>query len=286
MTRIAVLLTCFNRADKTLACLASLQRQQRNDLNIEVYLVDDGSTDGTAAKVQSHYPAVHVIAGTGSLYWNGGMRLAWTQALSGQFDFYIWLNDDVELVDDAIARIVDFYQSAADQQKIGVVTGTMVSKDLSKVTYGGRRSKYWWHPTSLGSLLPLSEQPQQCDVVNGNFTLVPAQAVAAAGILSDKFTHAIGDFDYAFRVRKLGFVCYVAPGYFGLCENNPKTGTPKDTNLSLKKRVELLNRPNKFPPYKEWQLFVREHGGLVWPILWLKTLIRGKFPFLWVALRR
>jgi len=285
MYKVAVLLTCFNRVEKTLTCLRSLQKQQQSELDISVFLVDDGSTDGTSEQVGRLFPAVHLIRGHGNLYWNGGMRLAWKQAMQQPFDFYIWLNDDVELVGDAIARIIHFYHNAGDA-KIGVVTGTMVSKKQHKVTYGGRCSQYWWHPTRLGSLLPLSDVGQQCDVVNGNFTLIPAKIVAVAGNLSDKFTHSIGDFDYAFRVRHLGFVCYVAPGYFGYCENNPKTGTPKDTSLSLKQRVELLNRPNKFPPYKEWQLFIREHGGLVWPVLWLKTLIRGKFPYLWVALRK
>lgn len=285
MTKIAVLLTCFNRVEKTLTCLRSLQKQQQPDLEISVYLVDDGSTDGTSEQVARQFPDVHLLRGNGSLYWNGGMRLAWGQAMQHNYDFYIWLNDDVELIDDAISRIISFYQNA-DDRNVGVVTGTMISKDHGKVTYGGRRSRFWWHPTKLGGLIPLSDVGQRCDVVNGNFTLVPAKIVAVAGNLSDRFTHAIGDFDYAFRVRKLGFNCYVAPGFFGFCENNPKAGSPKDTNLSLKKRVELLNRPNKFPPYKEWQLFVREHGGLVWPILWLKTLIRGKCPYLWVALRK
>ena len=47
---IAVLITCYNRKDKTLLCLESLFKQQGLgiDFSLAVFLVDDGSTDGTA----------------------------------------------------------------------------------------------------------------------------------------------------------------------------------------------------------------------------------------------
>ncbi|WP_333410708.1 hypothetical protein [Microcoleus sp. LAD1_D5] len=46
-TRIAVLLTCFNRKQKTLACLEALFNQTLPaDTSLTTYLVDDASTDG------------------------------------------------------------------------------------------------------------------------------------------------------------------------------------------------------------------------------------------------
>ena len=44
--RLAVLMTCHNRRQKTLACLAALQRQELPpNIVLKVYLVDDGSTN-------------------------------------------------------------------------------------------------------------------------------------------------------------------------------------------------------------------------------------------------
>ena len=70
MCRIATLLTCHNRVAKTIACLSSLQAI---NFNSDIYLVDDGSEDGTSKIVNKLYPNVNIILGNGDLFWNRGM---------------------------------------------------------------------------------------------------------------------------------------------------------------------------------------------------------------------
>ena len=73
---IAVLMTCHNRKDKTLASIDSLfQQKMPADFRLEVYLVDDASTDGTAEAVTQKYPEVKVVEGNGSLFLNGETSL-------------------------------------------------------------------------------------------------------------------------------------------------------------------------------------------------------------------
>jgi GT2 family glycosyltransferase len=91
--RIAVLMTCYNRREKTLACLRALKEATKAAAGIsdtDVYLVDDGCTDGTAEAVRLSFPNVQIVAGTGSLYWCGGMRLAWREAAKSRYDAYVW----------------------------------------------------------------------------------------------------------------------------------------------------------------------------------------------------
>ena len=76
--KIAVLLACHNRKDKTISCLNSLFNANLFlNYSLEVYLVDDCSTDGTSEAVTNFFPNVNIIRGNGNLYWNQGMRLAW-----------------------------------------------------------------------------------------------------------------------------------------------------------------------------------------------------------------
>ena len=56
--KIAVLLTCHNRREKTLSCLKNLLEQNLEDIDLSVYLVDDGSSDGTSDAIKEHFPEV------------------------------------------------------------------------------------------------------------------------------------------------------------------------------------------------------------------------------------
>ena len=84
--RIAAIITCHNRKEKTLVCLKSLFQIIQN---IDVFLTDDGSTDGTSEAVKKIYPQVNIIQGDGNLFWSRGMYIAWKEAVKGGYDYYL-----------------------------------------------------------------------------------------------------------------------------------------------------------------------------------------------------
>ena len=106
---VAVLLTCYNRKEKTLACLHSFVEARKPDGYIfDIYLVDDGSTDGTSDFVMDIFPDVNIIKGAGNLFWAGGMRLAWKTALKRkEYDAFLLLNDDVVLFNDFLHNLIE-----------------------------------------------------------------------------------------------------------------------------------------------------------------------------------
>ncbi len=284
---IAILMTCFNRKDKTLSCLDSLYKNEiNNNITIQIYIVDDCSSDGTASAIKDKYQDVIVIKGTGSLFWNGGMRRAWQAAMTIGFDFYLWINDDVFLYPDAVIRIVYAYNILLSKgERVGAIVGTMVDPVSKVITYGGRSCNSIVNPISFGDILKPTNDCIECDFINGNFTLITADAVNHIGILSDKYTHSMGDFDYGLRLKKSNVSCWVAPQIFGECMQNRKDNGCFDLKLPLKKRMVKLKEINQMPPVNEWLYFVRTHGGLIWPLLYLKGWIRGKFPILWLLMR-
>src|SRR4051812_2165468 len=101
--KISVLLACYNRKQKTLECLKSIEAQKLEpNTEVRIFLTDDASSDGTAEAVKKHFPDVQVFSGTGKLFWAGGMRYTWKKALVSNADYYLLLNDDTVLMDDAI----------------------------------------------------------------------------------------------------------------------------------------------------------------------------------------
>ena len=97
--KTAIIITSFNRKEITLLCLGSLLISIKLLFNnlVDIYLVDDNSTDGTKQAVHENFPSVIIINGNGSLYWNRGMHLAWEiAAKTKKYDYFLWLNDENE----------------------------------------------------------------------------------------------------------------------------------------------------------------------------------------------
>jgi len=113
-TRLAVIMACHNRRDNTLVCLSALKNQKLSrNLAIEVFLLDDGSTDGTAEAVSREFPDVHMITGDGTLFWNRGMHRSFSVAIKREFDYYMWLNDDSVLHKNALEVLLMTSQEVA-----------------------------------------------------------------------------------------------------------------------------------------------------------------------------
>lgn len=283
---ILVLLTCHNRKALTLRLLASLQQQQQA-AELCVVLVDDGSRDGTSDAVRELCPNVHVLQGSGQLYWCGGMRYA--QQHSQQFlprpaDYQLWLNDDVELDPDAIARLLAQAQALQTKHSVGAVVGAVREPGSDTLSYGGRTSTSRWWPLRMSAVLKEQTQAQSCDFINGNVCLFPAAAISAAGLLSDEFTHSMGDFDYGLRLRQFGFSLWQAAGSFGTCKARPIAGSIRDRSLSMATRLQLLAKPNQAAPVAQWQTFVRRHGGRFSALLAFKAQCRAWWPTLYLRL--
>ena len=107
---IAVLITCHNRLEKTKACLKSIYFQKKiEQYDVRVFLVDDGSTDGTSKYIKENFPEIILIHGDGNLYWGGGTYLAWEEALKYKknFDYFLWVNDDVIFFNDAFQTLLE-----------------------------------------------------------------------------------------------------------------------------------------------------------------------------------
>ena len=272
--RIAILVTCFNRKAKTLAALQAVMAQRLPaGCSMEIFLVDDASRDGTTEAVRARFSQVHLLPGTGSLFWNGGMRLAWAEAFKGDFDHYLWLNDDTSLDPDAIARLLNVADELAGRGTCDtIVVGSTRDATTGQHTYGGVIRKSRIHPLKFKLVLP-ADKPQRCETMNGNCVLVTRATARKAGNLSGCFTHSIGDFDYGLRAAMVGCTIWIAPGFIGTCSRNSGKGTWTDASLSRWQRWRDLTGPKGLPG-REYCKFARLHGGPLWPILWILPYLR------------
>ena len=270
MTSLAVLLACFNRRETTLRCLESLSSQLGlDDVDVSIYLVDDGSTDGTASAVQLRFPAVKVLDGNGSLYWTGGMLRADAEAWPAHPDFLLWLNDDVELRPNALRLLLDASDSI---NRNAIVVGAVSDLAGERSTYGGYRRCNNRRPMSLQRVEP-SGRVEPLDTMNGNVVLIPAAARESIGLLDSRFSHNMADMDYGYRASKAGWSVTLATEYIGRCSLNVAKMKWRDPSLPLRTRWAAITSFRGLPP-KEWLAFTRRYCGWRWPRYFVSPYLR------------
>jgi GT2 family glycosyltransferase len=249
------------------------QKGLGKEFAFDVFLVDDGSIDGTSSAIMNQFPEVNIIQGTGNLYWNRGMHLAWdTAATNKDFDYYLWLNDDTFLFENAFEVL--FKEKFLN----AIVCGTTKSEINKKATYGG------YNANKQVLLVPNGEF-HQSDYCNGNCVLIPTSIFNKIGNLDPIFQHALGDFDYSLRARKSGIDIRVAPEYVGFCESHDSVPKWRSNSLNVLERLKNLYSPLSGCYSPEFFIFDRRHNGLFTACFHFITIhLRCIFPQLWELL--
>lgn len=269
---IAVLLTVHNRKSKTLKCLQLLYSQRLlEDYQINVYLTDDGCSDGTPEAIRELFPQVHIIPGDGNLYWNRGMYNAWKEAAKEDYDFYLWLNDDTFVYSNMLSTLI---QASKCKNHQAIIVGATQSTNHQQPTYGGRL-RNGKIPEPNGKLIPVHH-------FNGNIVLVPKFVFQKLGNLDYYFTHSKGDFDYGLRAGKAGIEIFQADVFLGECELHESLDKWCNPEVPFKQRWKMLHRPNGMPPKETFHLEKR-HIGLASAIFHYFTIyLRCIIPQLWI----
>jgi GT2 family glycosyltransferase len=280
--RVAVILSCYNRRQKTLNAIECVLGQSAVDeASVDLFVTDDGSEDGTAEAIACRYPDIRVLHGNGTLFWNGGMRLAWQEAFKGDYDFFLWLNDDTFLYADTLHRLLDTHALCmARHGRAGIVVGSTCD-DAGRTSYGGVVQGGPLRPLTM-TVLDMKDEIQGCDTFTGNCVLVSRQAADVLGNLDSRFVHAMGDTDYGLRAKRAGIPMWVMPRFAGYCINDSShSGSFTDPAVPLKIRLQKVMSP-KGLPWKSWMVMCRRHAGLLWPVYWawpyMKIVVTSGLP--------
>jgi GT2 family glycosyltransferase len=282
--KIITLATCHNRAGSTLAALSDLHEQVLpEDVCLSHVIVDDGSTDGTSESVGKAFPGVEIVQGNGNLFWAGGMRHGWEQAISGgDFDYLFVYNDDVRLNVSAISCLLE---ASKNLQQASIVVGSFLGDDGLTTVYGGRRHSSRWHPLKFAEIVEPDGTLQQADTLNMNGALISSAALATVGFLSGYFVHSGADFEYGLKLRKSGGIIVVARDHIGHCALNPDSTFLPQYSETLSGSLTLLFDQKREPFRQRW-CFYRQHGGWFWPILWISPYLTVWFRFLYQNMTR
>jgi GT2 family glycosyltransferase len=191
-------------------------QKQRGNLNQQVIVVDNGSTDGSVDMICSRFPDVELIDARENLGFARGVNLAATRANA---EFLLLLNPDTVVLDRALERLVSFARSHPGH---GLYGGRTVKRDGSL-----ERSSCWGLPTvwsmtcfslCLTTLFPYSrwlnleaipdwnrDTDREVGIVTGCLLLIPQDVWRELGGFDQRYFMYGEDADLAYRARRLGY---------------------------------------------------------------------------------
>ncbi len=210
---LSVIIVNWNTCDLLRRCLAALTGTGSLRLKIEMFVIDNASTDGSAEMVACEFPYVRLIRNTANLGFaranNQGLRLS-------RGRYVLLLNSDALASPEALAHLVHFMDEHPDA---GICGPRLVRPDGTPQVYA-----FGGDPT-LGYLLMRGVKRlfrvymhdwatsviQEVDWVSGACLMARRQAVGQVGLLDEEMFMYFEDNDWCLRMRQAGWRVYHVP---------------------------------------------------------------------------
>ncbi len=230
VAKVGVVVPVHNRLEITLRFLESFANVMYD--NMEIIIVDDGSTDGTSEAVSRRFPKVKIIRGDGTLWWAGATNIGIKYALDQGADFILTINDDVIADQSFLSELVLQSQNNPD-----TILGSRIMKGSNpEIVYsvggnrcfsGGTFFTLNRHNQNWSEAENLTEAIIPVDIVGGRGTLFPRKVFDLVGFFDAKnFPQHCADYDFVCRAKAAGFKVAVATESI-LEDHGPENAHPK-----------------------------------------------------------
>lgn len=206
---VFVVVLNWNGKDDTLNCLISLEKL--NYTNLEIVLVDNGSSDGTTILIQERMPHVKIIENEINLGFAKGVNIGIYYALQQGAEYILILNNDTTIDSDALLNMMK-YTSVG----VGIIAPL--------IYYDSERSRIWSsggmkHPLTYEKITKqrksLSEdyfnQAIERDYLVGCAMLLSKKLIQEIGGFDERFFMYYEDSDMSLRARNAGYKLLLVP---------------------------------------------------------------------------
>jgi hypothetical protein len=193
--QLSISIVSYNTRDWLRRCLASIFKFTQK-LKFEVIVVDNGSTDGSAAMVKREFPQVKLIKNKTNRWYTGANN----QALKiARGKYFLILNSDIFLTSNALKTMVDYL---IKNPQAGAVEPRQSYPDGRIVPTASRHNRWWWDLCEL-TLLHRLVKPSAYFRLSGwdRQKTFPAEVISdAAMMVRAKELKKLGGYDESFKL--------------------------------------------------------------------------------------
>ena len=216
MLELSIIIVNWNTRDLLAGCLQSVYDTLHGS-DFEVFVVDNASTDDSAAMVRERFPAVRLIKNQNNIGFAGANNQA-IQKSRGRY--VLLLNPDTEVKSRALEMLRSFME---DHPQIGAAGARLLNPDgtLQPSCYPAPTlSRELWRLFHLDALWPYArydmgdwdlDTPREVDMVKGACVMLRREAMDEVGLLDGDYFMYSEEMDLCYRLRKHDWKVYWAP---------------------------------------------------------------------------
>jgi GT2 family glycosyltransferase len=255
--KATVIVLSWNGVDDLPACLDALLAQ--DGAAADLLVVDNGSSDSSAALVRERYPAVRLVENGCNLGFSAGMNVGMRllRASTEPPDVVVLLNQDTIVAPDWLCSILAPFEQG---ERIGAVGCKIYYPDGRTLQHAGA----WLEP---GRALPRHygygeidqgqyDQPRAVEYVTGAAVALRMRALDEVGLFDEGYSPAyFEEIDLCWRLRRAGYLVHYAPAATLRHAESRSTGDPLRLH-ALVNRNRLRYVVKTFPAERIWGEFV------------------------------
>lgn len=286
MKKITISIVNYNAGDYLLDCLRSLNNV-KNEIDFDVYIVDNNSTDGSIEKAKEKFPEFNYILNNKNL----GFGKAHNIVLKKVKSLYVLtLNPDTEIPEGTLRFMTEFMDNNPD---VGI-SSAKVEKTDGSLDIASHRG----FPTPLASFLYFflkndklyhltdrnMSKTHEVDSVVGAFMLIRKSVLDKAGYFDEDYFLYGEDLDLCYRVKEAGFKVMYVPEvkikHIKGVSSGIKEHSQERSSASLPTRSLATNYF-----YKTMILFYKKHYSKKYPFF-INWVVYLGINLKWILARR
>ena len=202
-------------------CLRSVLKSG-NEIDMEIFVVDNNSVDGSVSMLKEKFPSVKVIANKD----NKGFSTANNQAIKlSKGKYVLLLNPDTVVEHDTFKKVIEFMNLHPDAGGLGVKMIDGKGNFLPESKRGLPSPLVAFYKIfGLARLFPKSkifgkyhlsyldkEKINKVDILSGAFMLLRKETINKIGLLDESFFMYGEDIDLSYRITEAGYNNYYFP---------------------------------------------------------------------------
>jgi GT2 family glycosyltransferase len=256
-----------------------------------VLLVDNASTDGTAARVAEEFPDVGVLALPENRYFAGGVNAGLERALLEGAGSVLLLNNDLVLERGALGILAAALEQDPSRGAVG-----------PKLFFYDRPDRIWFAGGVIARGTGLirhrgvhrkddgfRDGPRPVEYLSGAAVLLSRRALETVGLLDPAYVMYVEDADWSARARRAGFTLWYEPAARGWHHVSVTSGgglTPLKAYFRLRSGALFLSRhaapwerPVAWLSYGAWTAVLLARAAVTGRLDAARALVDGFLDF-------